>query len=72
MTAKTMGQRIRELRMQKGLTQSDLAMGIVTPSMISQLESGKAHPSHKVLFKLAAKLDVSVDTFLKDIDLDLE
>ena len=53
------GQRIRELRQERGLTQTELAKGIVTPSMISQIEAGKAHPSDALLKQLAMRLDVS-------------
>ena len=53
------GQRIRELRQERGLTQTELAKGIVTPSMISQIEAGKAHPSDALLRQLAKRLDVS-------------
>lgn len=53
------GQRIRELRQERGLTQTELAKGIVTPSMISQIEAGKAHPSESLLKELAKRLDVA-------------
>ncbi|MHB1627049.1 MAG: helix-turn-helix transcriptional regulator [Bacilli bacterium] len=55
------GQRIRELRQERGLTQTELAKGIVTPSMISQIEAGKAHPSDSLLKELAKRLDVPED-----------
>lgn len=57
--ASLIGQRIRELRTKAGLTQTDLARGIVTPSMISQIEAGKAQPSPALLKKLASRLQVS-------------
>ncbi|MGZ4159403.1 MAG: helix-turn-helix domain-containing protein, partial [Neobacillus sp.] len=72
MKTTTLGEKIRELRLKKGLTQTDLARGIVSASMICQIEGNRAHPSHKVLFQLAAKLDVSLESLLKDVDLDLE
>lgn len=68
----TLGQKIRELRIQKGLTQSDLGAGLVTPSMISQIESDKAHPSHKLLCGIAEKLDAPVEFFLVDVQNQLE
>lgn len=55
------GNRIRELRIKRGLTQSELADGIVTPSMISLIESDRANPSEKVLRALADKLGVSLE-----------
>jgi transcriptional regulator with XRE-family HTH domain len=55
------GIRIRELRIKRGLTQSELADGIVTPSMISLIESDRANPSEKVLRAIAEKLGVSLE-----------
>lgn len=57
----TIGQRIRELRIERGLTQTQLAKGIVTPSMISQIEAGKTTPSQPLMERLAARLEVSID-----------
>lgn len=72
MTATSLGQKIRELRILKGLTQSDLGAGMVTPSMISQIEADKANPSHKLLCAIAEKLETSVDYFLTDMQTKLE
>ncbi|ASS76870.1 hypothetical protein CIG75_19245 [Tumebacillus algifaecis] len=52
---------IREKRLQSGLTQTELAQGICTPSMISQIEAGKANPSRQLLEKLAERLGVPVE-----------
>lgn len=68
----SLGQKIKELRMMRGLTQSDLGSGMVTPSMISQIEADKANPSHKLLCAIAEKLGVSVDYFLNDMQTKLE
>lgn len=72
MTMKSLGQKIRELRMKKGITQTELAEGLVTPSMISQIESDKANPSFKLLEGISRKLDVSIDEFLLDMQSELE
>ncbi|PWI57290.1 helix-turn-helix domain-containing protein [Sulfoacidibacillus thermotolerans] len=56
------GQKIRELRLARGLTQTQLAEGIVTPSMISQIEAGKAQPSESLLKKLAQRLETPEET----------
>ncbi len=53
----SIGQRIRELRLMRGMTQTQLAKDIVTPSMISQIEAGKAQPSSALLKKIAERLD---------------
>ena len=68
----SLGQKIRELRVAKGLTQSDLGSGLVTPSMISQIESDKANPSYKVLEAIAEKLETPLEFFLSDIQTQLE
>ena len=69
---KTLGQKIREWRMKKGITQTELAEGLVTPSMISQIESDKANPSFKLLEGISRKLDVPIDEFLMDMQSQLE
>ena len=68
----SLGHRIRELRLKKGITQTEIAQGVCTPSMISQIESDRANPSYKVLYAIAEKLDVPLDTLLSDVDLQLE
>ncbi|WP_198299738.1 helix-turn-helix transcriptional regulator [Tumebacillus avium] len=55
---KMLGAKIQELRITKGLTQGELGQGLVTPSMISQIESGRANPSYKLLCQLAERLEV--------------
>lgn len=57
----TIGQRIRDQRLQLGLTQTQLAEGIVTPSMISQIEAGKTPPSRNLLKKLAERLQAPIE-----------
>jgi tetratricopeptide (TPR) repeat protein len=69
---KTLGQKIREWRMRKGITQTELAEGLVTPSMISQIESDKANPSFKLLEGISRKLGVPIDQFLMDMQDKLE
>ncbi|MGZ4107062.1 MAG: helix-turn-helix domain-containing protein [Tumebacillaceae bacterium] len=69
---KTLGQKIRDWRMKKGITQTELAEGLVTPSMISQIESDKANPSFKLLEGISRKLDVPIDEFLLDMQQELE
>ncbi|KEO83268.1 helix-turn-helix domain-containing protein [Tumebacillus flagellatus] len=65
------GQRLRLIRMKKGLTQSQLAQGIVTPSMLSQVEAIKARPSWQVLEQIAKKLEISVDELIGNSKLDM-
>jgi tetratricopeptide (TPR) repeat protein len=68
----TLGQKIRELRIRKGLTQSELSEGLVTPSMISQIESDKANPSHQLLSSIAEKLETPIEYFLTDVESQLD
>ncbi|MFD2170971.1 helix-turn-helix domain-containing protein [Tumebacillus lipolyticus] len=68
----SLGQRIRDLRVKKGITQIELAGGMCTPSMISQIESDRAKPSYKILTRIADRLEVSIEKLLSDVNLDLE
>ncbi|HPB88503.1 MAG TPA: helix-turn-helix transcriptional regulator [Rectinema sp.] len=57
---------LRELRLQKNLTQLELAELIgVDPAHISYMESGDRKPSLKTLTKLAYALNVSDRDFIK-------
>ena len=40
------GERIRQIRIHKGLTQTDLIKGICSNTYISKIESGKSKPSY--------------------------
>jgi tetratricopeptide (TPR) repeat protein len=55
----TIGERLKRLRLARGLSQRQLAAPGVTYAYISRLEAGTRDPSVKALRKLAAKLDVS-------------
>lgn len=56
----TLGQRLRALRKEQGLSQSDLAGDLVSPSYVSLIESGQRSPEHDVLEGLARRLGCSV------------
>jgi transcriptional regulator with XRE-family HTH domain len=60
------GQKLRQLRIKKGLTQQQLAekLGYVTNSYVSDVESGHFIPSGDKLKKIARALDVP----FKEID----
>jgi transcriptional regulator with XRE-family HTH domain len=61
------GMRIRRARLQRGLLAADLARRAgISPSFLSQVESGAASPSLKVLQALASGLDVSAAALLED------
>lgn len=59
-----LGSRLKELRTQRGLSQTELAKLVgVTPSTISQVESNLIHPSLPALFKMSDVLSVHVNYF---------
>jgi hypothetical protein len=56
---------VRALRIRKGLTQSELAQrGGVVDATISRIERGRLHPSTAVIRRLAAALEVSVESLV--------
>jgi transcriptional regulator with XRE-family HTH domain/KaiC/GvpD/RAD55 family RecA-like ATPase len=61
-----LGQRLKDLRSQRGLSQTELAQQVgVTPSTISQVESNLIYPSLPALFKMAEVLAVDGSAFFK-------
>jgi transcriptional regulator with XRE-family HTH domain len=60
----TFGSYFRTLRLQAGLSQDELAEGIVTKGMVSQIEGGKSYPSDLVLTRLAKRMQAPLDTLL--------
>jgi HTH-type transcriptional regulator, quorum sensing regulator NprR len=63
----TLGAKIRQLRKQHRMTQQALAEGIVTASMISQIEADRAVPSRKVLELIAERLGVPASFFMEEL-----
>ena len=60
-----MGERLRGARQARNLTLRELAQRLgVSPSMISQIETGRASPSVSTLYAMANELDVSLDELL--------
>ena len=59
--AAAVGERIRSLRNQRGLRQSDLAFEGCTAAYISRIEAGIRVPSLQLLRELGARLGVSAD-----------
>ena len=61
------GQRIRKLRMEKGLTQADLsAMVSCSNNYLSHIETAQCKLSLSMLLRLASALGESTDYFLLD------
>jgi len=59
--AETIGQRLRRLRHDRGLSQRELSSPGVSYAYISRIEAGARRPSVKALRMLAKKLGVSAD-----------
>jgi transcriptional regulator with XRE-family HTH domain len=59
---KTFGERVRELREQKGMSLRELAKQLlVSAAFLSDIELGRRYPSDKVLPKMASILEASVE-----------
>jgi tetratricopeptide (TPR) repeat protein len=60
-----LGQRVRRLRNERGLTQTELAAARVSKEYISQIETGKTRPTQQTLEWLAEQLGVDLN-YLED------
>lgn len=59
------GEHLRARRQERGLSLRDLAERLgVSPSLISQIERGRANPSVSTLYAIVAELDISLDELL--------
>ena len=61
-----LGQRIRQARLDAGLSQRQLCEDLITRNMLSQIENGTAKPSMDTLRALAARLGKPVGYFLDE------
>jgi transcriptional regulator with XRE-family HTH domain len=62
-----LGPRLRAFRLRQGIGLRELARRVdLSPSSISQIETGKIRPSVRTLYALAAELGVTVDEMLFD------
>ena len=61
MNEESLGQRLRRLRKERGLSQRDLASPGISYAYISRIEAGMSTPSVKALRKIAGKLGVTVE-----------
>lgn len=60
-----LGRLIKEARLAKKMTQSEVVGDFITRNMLSQIESGTAIPSIKTLEYLSEKLDISIQMLSK-------
>lgn len=74
MNGTNIGERIKELRMQRGMSQNQLAkVARVSQAGLSAIESGVASPSIKKLSLIADALDIRLaclfeDEYIKDVN----
>ncbi len=66
MDPKLLGQRIKEARLAKKMTQTEVVGSFITRNMLSQIESGNAVPSMKTLTYLAQVLELPPSVLLPD------
>jgi len=66
-TSSVLGPRLRAIRIRHGLSLRELARRVdLSPSSISQIETGKMQPSVRTLYALAAEFGVTMDEVLFD------
>lgn len=65
-TLESIGDRLREERINAGISQRELARRLdLSPSLISQLESGQSKPSVGTLYAIVTELDLSLDRLIR-------
>lgn len=66
MNSVELGKRIKEARIAKKMTQSEVVGNFITRNMLSQIESGSATPSIKTLAYLSQILEVPLNQLMPD------
>lgn len=61
----SLGQKVKKLRKEKGMTLKDLAGNRITAAQISHIERDKSYPSQDLLEYFSQKLEVSIDYLLE-------
>ncbi len=61
-----LGEKLRQARLESGLSQRQLCEGFITRNMLSLIESGRANPSMDTLMQLSARLGRPVRYFLEE------
>lgn len=61
-----LGQRLKQARLEAGLSQRELCGDTITRNMLSQIENGSANPSMDTLRQLAARLGKPMGYFLEE------
>lgn len=70
--AATVGARIRQRRLAKGLTQAEVGRPELTGGYVSLIECGRREPSQDALRIIAARLDMEIDELVRGIPPGLE
>ncbi|AXP00797.1 transcriptional regulator [Bacillus cereus] len=60
-----LGERIRQIRIHREMTQGELVKGICSITYLSRIENGQIKPSQSFLQKVAKKLDIDVNHLIK-------
>lgn len=63
----TLGQKIKQARLDRGMTQKELVGDQITRNMLSQIENDSATPSVKTLEYLAGRLGLSASYLMSDL-----
>lgn len=65
----SLGGRLRALRLRSGVTLREFSRQLgVSPSFVSQIETGKSQPSVATLYSIAQLLDVSIDELFASVE----
>lgn len=72
MDQETLGQRIRRVRHERGLTLSQVAGGDFSRAFLNQVEMGRSQPSTRVLRVIASRLGAPLDYLIEGNDRALE
>src|SRR5262252_223103 len=68
--ATRLGERVRQLRVSAGLTQTDLAGARFSKEYVSQIERGKTRPTRETIEWLAQRLGVDADFLQNGVSTD--
>src|SRR5689334_23370939 len=64
----TIGTRIRDIRVAKGMTQTSISGNGISSGYVSLIEAGKRTPSDRMVREIAGRLGVSVEEILNDAE----
>src|SRR2546423_4229745 len=66
--SRSLGDRVRDLRTKRGLSQGSLARGLVSPSYVSLIEAGKRLPEREILRAFAERLGTTPEYLETGVD----